>query len=524
MILYQIPLASEAGKCYNVRLMPITYDLIVPLGYACSSSQTLRRAGLQLASFPWDWVGVPPPSERCKLICEGFKDWMNLEDLKWIGKNDTYGHEEVHNTRTGLIILHDFKPGVPIEEQYPAIAAKYERRIARLDKLLKSSRRVLLVSIDAPVTPAPIPPDDCRKAVETMSAAYPNAEFDFLLVNLESGRTERERIDETPLPNVRRIAFDYAIHTPGAPAYAVDIDGLAALLAREYRVRDYRTKEELAAYKEKKRERRRKRAAAKWDKLGATNAFEYALFRVRRAVRKALTVVGPRQLVARLRQKRFEQIASMGVNCEIGFRFYRKWGFVDSSPFVWAQSIDIANLTAALRNLDSYCAGEVVYDEKNMWQCRNTGIWMHGQLKLRIGDPRPSDDLLAKDLENLRGRMAHLKEKLRRYISNDTPTLLVHRLLAADQAAEDLPERVSAFEKAVADLGARNCKFLFIYERRRPCNLAETENRYVRSVRAFNRGDRITWEDLGDPVGWNAVFTEFAPATILPKAHSFKFE
>ena len=51
-------------------------------------------------------------------ICRGFKDWMNLEDLAWAGKNDTYGHEEVHNRRNGLIILHDFASGVPLEEQY----------------------------------------------------------------------------------------------------------------------------------------------------------------------------------------------------------------------------------------------------------------------------------------------------------------------------------------------------------------------------------------------------------------------
>ena len=100
-----------------MHLMAKTYDLIVPLGYACSCSQSLRRAGLQLASLPWDWVGVPPPSERCMDICRGFKDWMNLEDLAWAGKNDTYGHEEVHNRRNGLIILHDFASGVPLEEQ-----------------------------------------------------------------------------------------------------------------------------------------------------------------------------------------------------------------------------------------------------------------------------------------------------------------------------------------------------------------------------------------------------------------------
>ena len=96
-------------KSFGIISAMHKYDLIVPLGYACSCSQTLRRAGLQLASFPWDWVGVPPPSERCRLICDGFKDWMNLEDLKWAGRNDTFGHEEVLNARTGLII-----PSLPL--------------------------------------------------------------------------------------------------------------------------------------------------------------------------------------------------------------------------------------------------------------------------------------------------------------------------------------------------------------------------------------------------------------------------
>jgi hypothetical protein len=30
--------------------------------------------------------------------------------------------------------------------------------------------------------------------------------------------------------------------------------------------------------------------------------------------------------------------------------------------------------------------------------------------------------------------------------------------------------------------------------------------------------------EAGDPVAWNAIFTEFAPAKVLKKAHAFKFE
>ena len=262
------------------------YDLIVPLGYACSCSQSLRRAKLQLASFPWDWVGVPPPSERCRLICDGFKNWMNLEDLKWAGINDTFGHEEVLNTRTGLIIMHDFITGVPIEDQYPTIAAKYARREARLDRLLKTSKRVLLVSIDTPVSPAPVPPEDGRKSIEIMSAAYPNASFDFLLLNLDIGRAKEDRIDEKPVPGVRRIAFDYKSYAPDAPSYGVDISMLAEFLRSEYSVRDYRTKEEIAAFQKTRAAKRSKKLQKKMDAVGAKTKTQYFLIRLRQTLHR----------------------------------------------------------------------------------------------------------------------------------------------------------------------------------------------------------------------------------------------
>ena len=36
--------------------MKLKYDLAIPLGEACSSTESLREAGLQLLSFPHDWI------------------------------------------------------------------------------------------------------------------------------------------------------------------------------------------------------------------------------------------------------------------------------------------------------------------------------------------------------------------------------------------------------------------------------------------------------------------------------------
>ena len=264
--------------------MAKTYDLIIPLGYACSCSQTLRRAGLQLAAFPWDWVGVPPPSEKCEFIRNGFKDFMNLEDLKWVGMNDTFGHEEVTNTRNDLIILHDFVSGIPLAEQYPTVAAKYERRMKRLAKCIDAAKNVLLVTIDAPVTPVPTSAEECRKALDVMSAAYPGRTFEYLLLNLEDGRKFTERVDENPLPGVRRVAFDYARHDPDTPPYGVEIDMLADFLRGEYAVRDYRTKEEIAAHNARKKEKRALKLQRKMEALGAKTKAQYLFLRARQAL------------------------------------------------------------------------------------------------------------------------------------------------------------------------------------------------------------------------------------------------
>ena len=501
------------------------YDFIFCAGRACIATQAVRRAGLQFATFPWDWIGDPGVSERIGYICSDFAAWPRLEDLEWRQAPELFANRKhVICRRTKLFFLHDFDPAKTIEEQYPVFAAKYERRIKRLYDCIRSSKNVLVVCVDSPHMKDQTPLDEGRRCRKALAEKFKGISFDFLQMTIEPGVRFEDRVDEEVEDGFFHIAYDYRDLSAPRTANAIRLDEVAKLLASRFSVRDYRTDAERKSYAERRKSQREERLKARMEKFGATTRAQYEWRRLCKFFRAVVCAVGPRGLAARLRRRKFDQIVSMGVNCEVGFRFFRRWGFVDSSPFVWAQSINLATLTATLRDLDAYCTGEVVFNAKHMWQCRNTGIWMHGQLKQQPGDPLPPDDVLAKDLADLRGRTAHLKEKLLRYLSNDKPTLLVHRLIEADQVAEDLPARVAAFERAVADLGARNCKFLFVYERRRPCNLTETADRYVRSVKAFNPGNRITWEELGDPVGWHAVFTEFAPAKILPKAHAFKFE
>lgn len=67
------------------------YDFIFGIGRACACSQSLRRAGLQLLSLPWDWLAINPKPEgsdlhiRLHIMENGFSDWLNKEDLVFAG-------------------------------------------------------------------------------------------------------------------------------------------------------------------------------------------------------------------------------------------------------------------------------------------------------------------------------------------------------------------------------------------------------------------------------------------------------
>ena len=160
-----------------------------------------------------------------------------------------------------------------------------------------------------------------------------------------------------------------------------------------------------------------------------------------------------------------------------------------------------------------------------MWVCGNTGIRIHGRLKNVPPDtPPPDEATLEADRADLLGRVAHLREKLRRYATDDASTLFVYRLPTEDAEKPDLAGRLAAVEKSFREMGARNWKLLLVAERRVAHLVPRGPNRYVRAVRAFNPTNDVTNAEIGDPVGWNAVFTEFAPEVILKKAKKFKFE
>ena len=494
-----------------------TYDFIFGLGNACSCTQTLREADLQFLSFPFDWVILSKTDDlrrRVETIANGFAGWFEKGDLRKIGVYAPGNRDIYLNEATGTVFNHEFRRNEDLDAVYPAVRAKYDRRIRRFLQLLSSSREILVLRVDRP-DQVPTSEAECREALRRLRKLYPSARFEMLHLAMKDGVSVEGRQVEDLGEGLVRVGFDYRDTSAGVEPYAVRFDVAAAAVRALANVRDYRTRAEKRAY-------RRAKKLAHWAKYGATSALGYRLARLQRGVLRDLV---PSVLAARLRRRKFAQIVPLGTNCEVAFRFYVSWGFVDSSLFAWAQTFGLKKLCETLRKLDRLFAGEATFDEgPKMWKCGETGTLFHGQLKWGPGHPDYTDEQIAADLDCLRGRVRHLRGKFLDYLRNETPTLLVHRLGEGDAQKDDLDARLTELESVLGGLGARNCTLLVVVERRFLDRMPTGPNRVFRAVRKFNPCDRVTDVNAGDPIGWRAVYSEFAPAKILPKKHDFKFE
>lgn len=498
------------------------YDLAFSLGRACSCTETLRKAGLQYLSFPWDWIaGNGSDSDilcRTEIVRERFRDWLRQEDLVPDSRPGGPGKDRYRNTKTGYSYNHDFPKGVPLEVAYPEVKAKYDRRVARFLKMLETAKEVLIACIDIPLQKVPTSIEDCRKARCMFAEMFPNARFDFVLFSRDPGRSIEDCIEETVDEGFTRLSFDYKDRRPGSADHEIDLESTASLMRARFAVNDYRSKEEIAALRERTRK-------AKMREAGAKNAWQYFLIKRRRSLAKFAARLSPRILIAKFRAKRYDHVLSLGVNCDAGFRFWRKWGFVDSTPFTWSQTLDIGHIVQALRNPESIGSkGFCWHAPSAMWQCSCTGIYFHGRMKATQNQITPGEDALKADLSELESRLDHLKRKLLSLIADGSSKALILRVNSKEAAAGGINERLDELQRVLEELGARNHMLVVVAEKRVKGLIRAAPGRTVRYVSQFNPQSHVTNAEIGDPIGWNAIFTEFSPAVVKKATHRFKFE
>ncbi len=243
-----------------------TYDLILPLGEACSCTETLREAGLQHLSFPFDWISyADPDGERAKHdmlyrardVSGRFRGWFRPEDFTLVSTTQGNGKDVYVNRTLDLVFNHDFPSGMEFRRAFELVNARYRKRGARLLKILDAARRVLIVRMERPcdklLKPIPTLPNDSRELRRVMQTSFPNATFDVFVFRFERGRSEKNLVEEEIEPGLTQVTFDYHDYRPGLMEYAVCLKRTAAILSSRFAVVDYRTPEEIHAYRQRLR-------------------------------------------------------------------------------------------------------------------------------------------------------------------------------------------------------------------------------------------------------------------------------
>ena len=129
-----------------------TYDFVCSVGHYCATAMYLQRHCLRRMSGPLDWVGrgVNGFEIHMNLVCTDFKGFLRKESLiaqrnRRRPEIDDMTHDYYLDSATGMYVFHDFPSRIPLDESYPEVRRKYDRRIARFYATVKASKRTLFV-------------------------------------------------------------------------------------------------------------------------------------------------------------------------------------------------------------------------------------------------------------------------------------------------------------------------------------------------------------------------------------------
>ncbi len=169
------------------------YDLIFSLGEACFCATFLKLTNLRKCSCPFDWMYGASFFERLKILDNKFENFLNIEDLEYIDKRLKPEPCNIYkNNKNNLVFNHDFKINTPLEQSFPQVKQKYDRRIKRLLKELnKKQNNVLIVYIKLPENDVEVLDEDLIIGIEKLNSTY-NSQIDLIYIEHDEQMVDEE--------------------------------------------------------------------------------------------------------------------------------------------------------------------------------------------------------------------------------------------------------------------------------------------------------------------------------------------
>ena len=234
-----------------------TYDFIFSLGASCAVSQSLRDAGLQFASFPFDWIGSPGLLRSVDMVESRFGGWFEKGDLKlWDVRHEEGAVQRVYkNVRTGFGFPHEFTNAFTFEAGYEKTREKYLRRIDRFYRAVGSASRALGVYLE--LAPRPRLPDEAlAEAHGRLSAQFPDTSLDLLYFCEDPAHRDVRVVSESD--GVTVAGAHYAKFLGGRPMHTVDRSEIVRFMHENFTVAGHDIAAEKARYEAEQKRLRKK--------------------------------------------------------------------------------------------------------------------------------------------------------------------------------------------------------------------------------------------------------------------------
>ncbi|MDD4519883.1 MAG: DUF1796 family putative cysteine peptidase [Alphaproteobacteria bacterium] len=216
------------------------YDLIFGIGEACSCTQALRGAGLQIKSFPFDWLYGSDFLGRIEILSSCFKDFFKKEDLvdtKTTNLDKKNLCKIYKNKRNKIVFNHDFLEKMPFDEAYPNVFEKYQRRIGRLFSLIKQAKSFLVVYIETPNAEEKLTDKkDLKKAFSFLQKAFPHKKIDLIYFSNTTKAFDKQSFEEIS-KHILLARFNYSSIKENDPDYAINGKLIKKILRQKFRLK-----------------------------------------------------------------------------------------------------------------------------------------------------------------------------------------------------------------------------------------------------------------------------------------------
>lgn len=211
------------------------YDFIFSLGAACSCTQMLRKAQLQFASFPLDWLFGSDFENRVDIVISRFDRFLEEKDLSYVFSERSISCDAYRNAFNGLTFNHDFETGKELKDTFPAVKEKYDRRIKRLLDRIDQAKSVLGVFIETPDSGiSKYSRQDLENIHAKLQKAFPDKRFDLLYISPDTTMKHGELNISPSLSDDGLMWYvsEYGYNQPDVPAYSPDSHVLLKILKR----------------------------------------------------------------------------------------------------------------------------------------------------------------------------------------------------------------------------------------------------------------------------------------------------